>query len=292
MQTCRIGLIQLAWAGSREAMVTQVEKQVAQAGALGATLVCLPELTLSPYFPGLRDPAGFGWAEPLADGPSAQCFSALARRHAITLVGSLVERTPEGTCYDTATVHAPDGSLIGATRKIHIPSGEGYHETDYFQAGDSYPVVDIGALALATPTCYDQWFPELARIYALGGAELVCYPTAIGAEPGDPTLDSQQAWQTVMRGHAIANGIFVAAVNRVGVENGIRFYGSSFVCDPMGQVLAQAGRDSSEVVFADLDGQTLTRWRQHFPLLHQRRPQAYGPILQTWRGDTRPDWLP
>jgi N-carbamoylputrescine amidase len=254
-------------------------------------LICLPELSLNPYFPGTRDKAGFQWAEALPGGPSETFFGQLARHHRVTVVGSLFERTADGHFYDTATIHGPDGSLTGFTRKVHIPSGEGYHETDFFENSDTYPVFNIGPVTVATPTCYDQWFPELARIYSLNGAEFIFYPTAIGEEPGDRTLDTMEAWQTVMRGHAIANGIFIGAANRVGVENGIRFYGSSFMCDPSGKILAQAGRDTTEVIVADLDAQALAHWRAHFPLLHQRRPASYQAILKRWDHPQRPGWL-
>ncbi len=275
----RVALVQLGWPGDRDTMITTYRQLVAEAAARGAVLVCLPELSISPYFPATRDPSGFEWAEPLAAGPSAQCFAELARAHAVHVVGSLFERTPDGHFFDTATLHDPHGRLAGVTRKIHIPSGEGYHETDFFEAGDSYPVHTTAALKLALPTCYDQWFPELARIYALNGAEFIFYPTAIGSEPTAPEIDTQEAWQTVMRGHAIANGLFVGAANRIGSEGGLRFYGSSFVCDPMGRILAQAGRDTTEVITADLDPATMQRWRELFPLLRQRRPGAYGRLL-------------
>jgi len=287
----RIALVQLAWLGDCASMQAQYWKFVHEAAERGANLICLPELSLSPYFPGTRDKKGFDWAEPFPGGESEQFFRELAQEFSVTIVGSLYEQASDGGLFDTATVHAPDGKLVGATRKVHIPSGEGYHETDFFAGGDSFPVVDLGSLIIATPTCYDQWFPELARIYSLAGAELIVYPTAIGEEPGDPDFDTQLSWETVMRGHAIANGVFVAAVNRVGVENGVRFYGSSFVCDPTGRVLAQAGRDSTEVVVADLEPGELAHWREHFPLLHQRRPEVYRDILDTWSGDRQPDWV-
>src|SRR5262249_34105236 len=137
--------------------------------------------------------------------------------------------------------------------------------------GNTYPTYSIGMIKIATPTCYDQWFPELSRIYTLNGAEFIYYPTAIGSEPTDPEIDSQDSWQIVMRGQAIANGVFIAAANRIGEENGVRFYGSSFICDPMGKVLAQAGRNTTEVITADLDERTFYRWRKLFPLLKQRR---------------------
>lgn len=280
MQPLRIALVQLAWTGSRTGMMEQYHTLVAHAAQQGAQLVCLPELSLSPYFPGTRDKAGFNWAEALPGGESERFFSELASRYHVTLIGSLFEKTDDGHLYDTATIHAPDGSLMGITRKIHIPSGEGYHETDFFEAGDAYPVFDIGALKVATPTCYDQWFPELARLYALNGAEFIFYPTAIGSEPTDPDIDTQEAWQTVMRGHAIANGVYIGAANRTGEENGVRFYGSSFICDPMGRVLAQAGRDTTEVIVADLAPHTLEHWRDLFPLLRQRKPETYGKLAE------------
>ena len=152
----------------------------------------------------------------------------------------------------------------------------------YFEPGDSdYPVHDLGFIKLAVPTCYDQWFPELARVYALKGAELIVYPTAIGSEPDHPGFDSEPLWQNTMTAHAIANGVFVAAVNRTGHEGTVRFYGSSFVCEPTGHVLAQASRNEPAVVMATLDFKTMEFWRRLFPLLEQRQPQTYGQLAQT-----------
>ncbi|MBC8099039.1 MAG: hydrolase [Armatimonadetes bacterium] len=275
----RLALIQVAWSGSRTSMKQQYMPLIAYAVAQGATLICLPEFSLLPYFPGKRDPAGFDWSEALDGGESDTFFAEQARTHHVALIGSFFERTADGTYYDVATLYDADGIRVGYTRKIHIPSGEGYHENEYFGGGDAYPVFNAAGLPLATPTCYDQWFPELARAYALNGAHLLCYPSAIGSEPTDPDIDTADAWQTVMRGHAIANGVFIAAVNRVGSENGVRFYGSSFICDPMGRVLAQAGRATTEVVLADLDPHTLAHWRDLFPLLTQRRPETYGRLI-------------
>jgi len=272
-------------------MQVQYQELVAEAVERGAEYICLPEFSLSPYFPGTRERTGFNWAEPIPDGPSCHFFGGLSKEFGVVVIGSLYEHAADGGLYDTATVHAPSGNLIGVTRKIHIPSGEGYHETDFFAGGDQFPVIKLDAVSIATPTCYDQWFPELARIYSLAGAELIVYPTAIGEEPGDPSIDSQSAWETVMRGHAIANGVFVAAVNRVGSENGIRFYGSSFICDPSGQVVAQAGRESEEVVIAELNPYDMLHWRDHFPLLHQRRPETYEDILHKWSGNSPPGWM-
>ncbi|MCA9903733.1 MAG: hydrolase [Anaerolineae bacterium] len=278
METVRIALVQVAWVGSIEAMQNQYRALVSEAKGRGAALVCLPEFSLIPYFPGTTDTAGFAWAEPLEGGISERFFSDLARQQAVTMVSSLFEKTADGEHYDTAVIHAPDGRMIGSTRKIHIPSGEGYNETSFFEGWHTYPVFDTGKIKMATPTCYDQWFPELARIYTLNGAEFIFYPTAIGSEPTDPDIDTAESWQTVMRGHAIANGIYIGAANRIGVENAVTFYGSSFVCDPTGRVLAQAGRDTTEVIVADLEAQTLAHWRELFPLLKQRRAALYGRI--------------
>ncbi len=287
----RVALIQAAWTGSWDSMERQYRDLVGQGAARGADLVCLPEFSLMPYFPGKRGQDAAAYAEALPGGRSEQCFAALARDYHVALVGSLLEEGADGQRYDTATLHGADGTFIGATRKVHIPSGDGYHETDYFTGGNSYPVWDVGGVTLATPTCYDQWFPELARLYSLNGAEFIFYPTAIGEEPNDPTMDTQEAWQTVMRGHAIANGVFVGAANRVGSENGIRFYGSSFICEPSGKILAQAGRDTTEVIVADLDPAALAHWRNHFPLLHQRRPSTYGGLAARYDKSPRPEWL-
>ncbi|MDZ4770349.1 MAG: nitrilase-related carbon-nitrogen hydrolase [Chloroflexota bacterium] len=286
MERMTVAVVQYAWAGSREAMIEVVRGLVAEAAGRGAALVCVPELSLSPYFPITTDPAGLVWAEPALGGDSDRVFGALARTHGVSIISSIVERTLDEysgveRIYDTAVLHRPDGVIGGVTRKVHIPSGEGYHEDHFFQGGDSYPVHRIGDLSVAAPTCYDQWFPELARIYAMNGAEFVFYPTAIGSEPSAPDIDTQDAWQIMMRAHAIANGLYVAAANRVGVEQGQSFYGGSFICNPMGQMMAEAGRDSTEVITAELDPELFARWRGLFPLLHQRMPARYARLLET-----------
>lgn len=290
MQKIRVALIQLAWPGDRATMQDTYRQLVREAAEDGAHLVCLPEFSVSPYFPGTRDTAGFRWAESLSGGASSRFFSELSRTNNVIVVGSLFEETLEGDYYDTATIHGTDGELFGYTRKVHIPSGEGYHETDFFGGGVEFPVHDIGAVKLAAPTCYDQWFPELARIYAMNGAEFIFYPTAIGSEPTDPDFDSRDAWQTVMRGHAVANGVYIAAANRIGIENGVTFYGSSFICDPTGNILAQAGRDTTEVIIADLDPQALMRYRDLFPLLHQRKPHTYSRLTESIDSPPPPRW--
>ncbi len=295
MKDLHIALAQGHWTGDQESTKSLYRELVAEAAASGAGLVCLPEFSILPYFPGLRDPAGFRWAEPVRGGPSDQFFSDLARTHQVSLIGSLFERDAAGNHWDAATIYDPTGELRGLTRKVHIPSGEGYHETDYFAGGDQFPVHDLGVIKLAAPTCYDQWFPELARIYALEGAEFIFYPTAIGSEPTAPDFDSAAAWRTVMRGHAVANGLFIAACNRIGRENAVTFYGSSFICDPLGNILAEASRDRDEVIHAVLRADVREQVLALFPLLHQRRPQRYSRLLggigqappPRWRGSLR-----
>ena len=291
MQELTIALCQGRWRGDRKSTRARYGELVAEAAAGGAELICLPEFTLSPYFPATRDEGGFRWAEDLEGGPSGQAFAHWAREHGVHLLGSIFER---GACsdahWDTAVLYAPDGRLTHFTRKVHIPAGEGYHETDFFGGARAYPVHDIGAVRLAAPTCYDQWFPELARIYALRGAELIVYPTAIGSEPNAPAFDSRDAWQLVMRGHAVANGVFIAAGNRWGQER-VTFYGSSFICNPRGELLAVAPRAEDAVILARLQPESLTEYRALFPLLHQRRPEVYGGLLADYEGERAPDWL-
>ncbi len=279
MKDLHIALAQGQWTGEQASTQVLYRQLVAEAAQTGASLICLPEFTLLPYFPGVRDPAGFRWAEKLHGGISDQFFSELAKSHHVSIIGSLFEIDADGNYWDTATIHDPAGELRHFTRKVHIPSGEGYHETDYFSGAGDYPVHDIGPVKLAAPTCYDQWFPELARIYALEGAEFIYYPTAIGSEPTASDFDSAAAWRTVMRGHAVANGLFIAACNRVGKENAVTFYGSSFICDPLGRVLAEASRDRVQVVHALLRAEVREQYLELFPLLHQRRPQHYGRLL-------------
>lgn len=286
-----VALIQVAWLGSRAQMEAQYRPLFAEAAQRGATLICLPEFSLLPYFPGTTDLQGFDWAEDPATGESARFFAEMAQTHQVTVVGSIFERTPDGQYFDTATFHNPRGQLIATTRKIHIPSGVGYNETTFFKGSDQYPVIDLGGLQMAAPTCYDQWFPELARIYSMNGAQFIFYPTAIGSEPNDPTLDSSRQWQIMMQSHAIANGIFVGAANRVGKENDVTFYGSSFICDPLGNVLAQAGRDTTEVITADLDLGKITYWREFFPLIYQRNPRTYQRLLDDDTPGQAPGWL-
>lgn len=277
MEKICIALVQLRWPGSREAMQNAYRQMIAAASHKGAQLICLQEFTLSPYFASTLDPAGFEWAEALEGGPTHQFLGQLASEHGVYLIGSIFERDG-GRYWDTATIYNPQGKLHGFTRKIHIPQGEGYHENHFFSGADQFPIHEVLGVRIAIPTCYDQWFPELSRCYALNGAEFIFYPTAIGSEPTSPATDTKEAWQTVMRAQAIASGVFIAAANRVGLE-GVAFYGSSFVCDPAGRLVAQASREREELLVVDLEPQALNEWRRLFPLLNQRRPETYRRIV-------------
>jgi N-carbamoylputrescine amidase len=197
---------------------------------------------------------------------------------------SLYERSDEngdGLGFNTAICVAPDGAVVGRTRKQHIPVTAGYYEDRYFRPGDSgYPVVQLGDARLGLPTCWDQWFPELARAYSLAGAEVIVYPTAIGSEPDHPDFDTEPLWERVITANGIANGTFMVAVNRIGEEPPLTFYGSSFISDPYGRVLAQAPRDRPAVLVADLDLDQRRDWLALFPFLDTRRPDQYAALTE------------
>lgn len=279
MDALRVAVIQTNWPGNREQMIKTYQELVAEAAGSGADLVCLQEFTISPYFASVIDEDNYKWAEPLRGGPTDEFLSALSSKYQVWVIGSIFEEMSPEVYRDTATLHNPEGELAAFTRKVHIPQGDGYHEDHYFDGDTEFPVHSIRDLKVSVPTCYDQWFPEVSRISALNGAEFIFYPTAIGSEPTAPEMDTKDAWQTVMRGQAIANGVYVAAANRVGSE-GVEFYGSSFICDPMGNIIAEASRDQSEVIIADLDPNLFSEWRRLFPLLRQRRPEVYKAIVK------------
>jgi N-carbamoylputrescine amidase len=265
---------------------------VRAAAAEGAKLVCLQELTLSPYFAIVPDGPAAGGVEPepVPDGPTSRFAIELAQDTGVHVHASLFERADgdDGLGYNTAVVAAPAGEIIARTRKLHIPVTAGYYEDRYFRPGppgdDAFPVVELADARLGFPTCWDQWFPELARAYSLAGAEVLVYPTAIGSEPDHPDFDTQPLWQQVIVGNGITNGTFMVAVNRIGTEQvagtEITFYGTSFISDPYGRVLVQAPRDEPAVLVADLDLEQRRDWLTLFPFLTTRRPDAYGSLVR------------
>ncbi|HWI22489.1 MAG TPA: nitrilase-related carbon-nitrogen hydrolase [Baekduia sp.] len=285
----RVAAVQHRWHADRDEHSAALADGIATAADLGARLVALPELTLSPYFAVDPDGPAAGPSQPedLRSGPTFEFAAAQASRHSIYLQASLYERaeSEDGLGFNTAIVVGPDGELASRTRKLHIPVTAGYHEDRYFRpgpasadAGGGFPVLEIEQAAFGFPTCWDQWFPELARAYALEGADVLVYPTAIGSEPDHPQFDTRPQWQAVMVGHAIANGLFVIATNRVGFEDPITFYGSSFIADPYGRILVQAPRDRPAVIAADLDLDQRRDWLDLFPFLATRRPDAYSSL--------------
>jgi N-carbamoylputrescine amidase len=280
----RVAAVQERWHRDPREHRAALARGVELAAAEGAQLVCMQELTLSPYFAVSPDgpAAGAAAPEPLPGGPTAAFVSALAREHRLCVHASLYEEPDDdGLGFNTAIVAGPDGELIARTRKLHIPLTAGYHEDRWFRGGedaDAFPVTAIGDARLGFPTCWDQWFPELARAYALRGADVLVYPTAIGSEPDHPDLDTQPLWERVITANGIANGLFMVAVNRVGEEPPLRFYGSSFISDPYGRVLVRAPRDEPAVLVADLDLDQRRDWLELFPFLRTRRPDVYGPL--------------
>ena len=261
----------------------------------GARIVCLQELTLSPYFAVTPDgPSRRRRARGAQTGPTIAFARRAAAETGVYVHASLFERADgagDGLGYNTAIVVAPDGTLVSRTRKLHIPVTAGYYEDHYFRPGpagdDAFPLTRAAGRGrqglLGCPTCWDQWFPELARAYSLAGAEVLIYPTAIGSEPDHPGFDTQPLWQQVIVGNGIANGTFMVAVNRIGDEPPLTFYGSSFISDPYGRVLVQAPRDEPAVLVADLDLDQRRDWLELFPFLTTRRPDAYDVLTRTPR---------
>jgi N-carbamoylputrescine amidase len=290
----RIGAVQERWHPDPDAHRAALCRGIAMAAAAGARVVCLQELTLSPYFAITPDGAqALGVApEDLETGPTISFARGCAAEHGIHVHASLFERAdpedgpPDGLGYNTAILVAPDGHLVTRTRKLHIPVTAGYYEDHYFRpgpaAGDPFPLATValthGEARLGLPTCWDQWFPELARAYSLAGAEVIIYPTAIGSEPDHPEFDTGPLWQQVIVGNGVANGTFMVAINRIGTEDPLTFYGSSFISDPYGRILAQAPRDRAAVLVADLDLDQRRDWLELFPFLSTRRPDVYGPL--------------
>jgi N-carbamoylputrescine amidase len=267
---------------------------IGAAAARGAQVVCLPELFQTQYFCQREEAALFDLAEPIP-GPASQALGEAARRHGVVLVGSLFERRAPGVYHNSAVLFDADGTLCGIYRKMHIPDDPLYYEKFYFTPGDlGFRALDTRVGRIGTLVCWDQWFPEAARLTALAGAVILFYPTAIGWHPQERVEFGPiqyDAWQTVQRGHAIANGVYVGAVNRVGFETGdilgnaasgagLEFWGGSFLCDPFGRVVAQASHDAEEILVAEVDLGFLEETRRHWPFLRDRRIESYGGITR------------
>jgi len=280
-----VALIQMACSPQPEKNLKNALDRIAVAARQGAKLVCLQELFRSLYFCQKEDYECFDLAETIP-GPTTRLLSQAAKKHEITLVSSLFEKRTGGLYHNTAVVFGPDGKILGTYRKMHIPDDPGFSEKFYFAPGDTgFQPIDTPVGRLGVLVCWDQWYPEAARLMALRGAEILVYPTAIGlARSEKRELHRVQlgAWQTIQRSHAIANGVYVLSINRIGREDHLDFWGTSFVSDPFGRVVAQASTDKPEIVRATLDLDQIGPTRQHWPFLRDRRIDAYGGLDQRY----------
>ncbi len=290
----RVGLVQMACGPEPEKNLEHASDMVREAAGRGAQIICLPELFMTQYFCQREDPTLFDLAEPIP-GPTTTRLSVLARTQKIVLVASLFEKRAPGVYHNTAAVFDEDGALIGIYRKMHIPDDPLYYEKFYFTPGDlGFRAFDTTVGKIGTLVCWDQWYPEGARLTALKGAHVLFYPTAIGWHPAEKEeygATQFDAWRTIQRAHAIANGVYVAVVNRVGHETGnilgretpgagLDFWGGSFVCDPFGTALAEAPTDREDIVIAEVDLRKLEEVRRNWPFLRDRRIDSYAPITQ------------
>ena len=286
----KIGIIQQSCTADVESNKQKLAQHIAQAAKQGAQLVVLQELHNSLYFCQVESVDNFSLAEPIP-GPSTEFYGNLARQYGIVLVTSLFERRAAGLYHNTAVVFEKDGSIAGKYRKMHIPDDPAYYEKFYFTPGDlGFHPIKTSAGVLGVQVCWDQWYPEGARLLALQGAELLTYPTAIGYESSDTPEEQErqrEAWTTVQRGHAVANGLPVIAVNRVGHEpdpsgqtNGIQFWGSSFVAGPQGEILYRAPKDEEAITVVEVDMKRSENVRRWWPFLRDRRIENYGDLTQ------------
>lgn len=288
-----VGLIQMAVGRDMNANLKRGVSFIEKAARQGADVICLPELFRSQYFCQSEDIGNFGLAEPVP-GSTTRAVSKVAKKHKVVIVVPVFEKRANGVYHNTAAVIDSDGEIAGIYRKMHIPDDPGYYEKFYFTPGDlgfkSFRTKygEIGALI-----CWDQWYPEAARLTALKGASVLLYPTAIGWHPHEKAEQGAaqfESWLTVQRGHAVANGVYVAAANRVGVEKlddtgaGIEFWGQSFIADPQGKILAQASAESEEILLAEIDPARIEYVRQNWPFLRDRRIDAYDGIKERFIG--------
>jgi len=290
--TLHAALIQHRDAGSVEANLAATAEAVADAARAGARLVMLAELHTGPYFCQTEDPATFDRAEPIP-GPTSERLGQIAREHGVVLVGSLFERRAPGLYHNTAVVLEADGSLAGTYRKMHIPDDPGYYEKYYFTPGDTgFVPIDTSVGRLGVLVCWDQWYPEAARLMALAGAEILIYPTAIGWDPQDTAEEQrrqQEAWITVQRGHAVANNLPLLACNRTGPEpdpsgatGGAMFWGTSFAAGAQGEILARGGEHEAEILQVAIDRTRTENVRRLWPFLRDRRIDAYDDLLRRY----------
>jgi N-carbamoylputrescine amidase len=284
--TVVVALVQMTGQTSKDRNVEKALARIGEAAAAGANIVCLQELFAGQYPCQSEDHSRFDQAEPIP-GPTSDALAEAALRHGVVVIGSLFERRAAGLYHNTAVVFDADGSLAGMYRKMHIPDDPLYYEKFYFTPGDlGFQAFDTRYGRVGVCVCWDQWYPEAARLTAMAGAQIVFYPTAIGwlADEKQAYGASQHsAWETMMRSHAIANGVFVAAANRTGVEGRLEFWGASFLADPNGNVLARATHDKEETLVVECDLEKIDFVRTHWPFLRDRRIDAYGDLTKRYR---------
>jgi N-carbamoylputrescine amidase len=280
-----VGLVQMRCVDDKEPNVRKAVARIAEAAAAGAQVVCLQELFAGWYPCRSEDHRKFAEAEPIP-GPTSEALAEAARQNKVAVVGSLFERRAPGLYHNTAVIYDADGRLAGMYRKMHIPDDPLYYEKFYFTPGDlGFRSFDTRFGRLGACVCWDQWYPEAARLTALTGAQIIFYPTAIGWLPDEKQeygASQHSAWETMMRSHAIANGVFVAAVNRTGIEGELEFWGASFVCDPNGNVLARAPHDAEETLIVECDFDRVDVVRTHWPFLRDRRIDAYSDLSKRY----------
>jgi len=293
-----VGLIQMACGRDADENLERTVAKVAEAACAGAQVICLQELFRSQYFCQVEDANRFDLAEPVP-GPSTQALAKVAKSEGVVVIAPVFERRAPGLYHNSAAVIDADGAMVGLYRKMHIPDDPAYYEKFYFTPGDlGFRAFDTRFGRIGVLICWDQWYPEGARLTALRGASVLFYPTAIGWHPHEKAAHGkaqQSSWQTVQRGHAIANGVYVAAANRVGHEvppeggAGIEFWGSSFLADPQGQIIAEASETGEEILIGEVDVGRIETVRRNWPFLRDRRIDAYGGIDRRFL-DVEPGW--
>jgi N-carbamoylputrescine amidase len=283
MSNVKVGLVQMNCTANKEQNLQKAIIKVREAARQGAQIVCLQELFTSLYFCDEENYDNFALAEAVP-GPSTDTLSSLAAELNVVIIASLFEKRAMGVYHNTTAVLDADGAYLGKYRKMHIPDDPGFYEKFYFTPGDlGYKVFKTKYATIGVLICWDQWYPEAARITALMGAEILFYPTAIGwatTQDNETNIDQYNAWQTIQRSHAVANGIHVVSVNRVGHEAGVDFWGGSFVANPFGKLLYQASHNEEEIIIQDLDLNKSDYYRSHWPFLRDRRIDSYQPITK------------
>lgn len=283
LNVVQLAMVQMSCTASQQENIEKAVSKIDEAAKLGANIVCLQELFNAPYPCQSEDHDRFAWAEPIP-GPTSQAMQEAAKRNKVVVTGSVFERRAHGLYHNTALVYDTDGSLCGFYRKMHIPDDPLYYEKFYFTPGDTgFTIAETSLGKIGVGVCWDQWYPEAARLFALRGAEILLYPTAIGWLDEDKEeygVHQHEAWDTIMRSHSIANGCFVGAANRVGREEALDFWGASFIYAPGGVLLERASHHDEEILIAECDLRLIDKQRTHWPFFRDRRVDAYHDLTK------------